>query len=662
MGVKLHKLRQGSSIERYINDLDTLARHLELPEQQKIHYFIFWLKPKLEQALLIRQLQTYDDAVIFAKRKHHFADTNCDTQLTDLLQEIHKEVSLKHTGTKQEPYSAPVHNTHTNYFQQNISLLQTDIQSLKDAINTPHTQYAAPLDTNPVALQQQLSNMKEDVKHLQQIKRPNIYSTPPGNYKSFRTTDGLVICRRCNQVGHAARACPENLRPLRAPTHYQNRRHNYVPSATSQHPHSSHAPNRPSNQYSQRPSYRSNTNRHDTMGYPYPRNATHTNSSRRPAFSFADQTDNKYEARTSNIPGPHNNYSNLIQNHALKDRQCLVSGTLDDKPITILIDTGSSINLLNEQLYYSLSFVPPLQPIQFSVSGADNRPLIALGITSLSIVINDNTFQVQLVITRNILFPVVLGIDFLQTHGGIINFPTSQLYLTTSSPTPVDQSINAKSIYNTYTPPIHAPTSYHPHPRITVPSNHPYHVINTAPVTISARTNTILTIPFTLPRSGNYLSELSAQSFADHPVHCTPVTINAANDNLPVHFINHSDRDVVVPKHTYVGAMEKVQDQTKITYLPMLPQNQLFNTHYPNVLPTVTYYPANANRCIPSFKKTQVCLDPVLLISPVPHLYNIALTLVMLNPSSKDSTSSNLLNRKLTLKLTPSRQGRHCTR
>ena len=58
MGVKLHKLRQESSIERYINDLDTLARHLELPEQQKIHYFIFGLKPKLKQALIIRQPQT----------------------------------------------------------------------------------------------------------------------------------------------------------------------------------------------------------------------------------------------------------------------------------------------------------------------------------------------------------------------------------------------------------------------------------------------------------------------------------------------------------------------------------------------------------------------------------------------------------------------------
>ena len=48
MRVKLHELRQGSSLEAYVNDIDNLARHLELPEQQKIHYFIFGLKPKLK--------------------------------------------------------------------------------------------------------------------------------------------------------------------------------------------------------------------------------------------------------------------------------------------------------------------------------------------------------------------------------------------------------------------------------------------------------------------------------------------------------------------------------------------------------------------------------------------------------------------------------------
>ena len=71
--------------------------------------------------------------------------------------------------------------------------------------------------------------MKEDIKHLQQMKWCNVYLTPPGHYRSFRTTDGLVICRRYNQVGYFARAWPANLPPPRAPTRYQNHRHNYVP-------------------------------------------------------------------------------------------------------------------------------------------------------------------------------------------------------------------------------------------------------------------------------------------------------------------------------------------------------------------------------------------------------------------------------------------------
>ena len=73
----------------------------------------------------------------------------------------------------------------------------------------------------------------------------------------------------------------------------------------------------------------------------------------------------------------------------------------------------------------------------------------------------------------------------------------------------------------------------------------------------------MMTNPCTLPRSGNSLFELSKQHFADQPVESTPVIINAENDNLPVHFINHSDRDVVVPKNTYVRAMEKVQESDR---------------------------------------------------------------------------------------------------
>ena len=185
MRVKLHELRQESSLETYINDLDTLARHLGLPKQQKILCFIFGLKPKLGRTVLIRQTPTYNNAVTFAKWKQHLADNDSDTQLMDLLQEICKEVTLKHTEIKQKPSSAPVHSTHTNHFQQNIFKLQTDIHFLKDAISPPHTQYAAPLYTNPVALQQQLSKMKAEIRHLQQMTHPNTYPASLGNYRSF---------------------------------------------------------------------------------------------------------------------------------------------------------------------------------------------------------------------------------------------------------------------------------------------------------------------------------------------------------------------------------------------------------------------------------------------------------------------------------------------
>ena len=160
---------------------------------------------------------------------------------------------------------------------------------------------------------------------------------------------------------------------------------------------------------------------------------------------------------------------------------------------------------------------------------------------------------------------MVWGIDFLQLHGGIISFPTNQLYLTNSSPKPADQPTNTNRIHNTYTPPIYMPNTYHPSSRIALYPNQPYHI--TEQFTIPTRANTMMTIPCALSRSGNSLLELPKQYFAEKPLDSTPVIINAENDNLPVHFINHSDHKVVIPKHSYAGAMEKGQKSNQDTLL-----------------------------------------------------------------------------------------------
>ena len=111
----------------------------------------------------------------------------------------------------------------------------------------------------------------------------------------------------------------------------------------------------------------------------------------------------------------------------------------------------------------------------------------------------------QLVVTKNILLPVVLGIDFLQTHVGVISFPTNQLYLTNPSPKPNDSPINTNHTHNTHTPPMHTRSTYHPNPRTFVHSNQPYHIIITEPVTIPPRRNAIMIItePVTIPPRRN---------------------------------------------------------------------------------------------------------------------------------------------------------------
>ena len=58
MRIKMQGLKKGSSLEEYINDLDNLIRHVQLPEQQKICYFIFGLRFILKQVLLIPQSQS----------------------------------------------------------------------------------------------------------------------------------------------------------------------------------------------------------------------------------------------------------------------------------------------------------------------------------------------------------------------------------------------------------------------------------------------------------------------------------------------------------------------------------------------------------------------------------------------------------------------------
>lgn len=98
----------------------------------------------------------------------------------------------------------------------------------------------------------------------------------------------------------------------------------------------------------------------------------------KPSSQFENQPNEKYQVMRSNIPSQPKNYYKVIQSHGLHEQQCLVSGKLDDKIISILMD-------FNRQNYewkmVLLTLFHTIQSIPFSVSGTGGKPLILLGNT-----------------------------------------------------------------------------------------------------------------------------------------------------------------------------------------------------------------------------------------------------------------------------------------
>ena len=78
--VDLFSTRQTDSLDEYIEKLDTLFNQLNTPVADRLHHFLFGLKTNLKNALLIRQPNTYDEAVTFARRKNRFS-TDTESEL-----------------------------------------------------------------------------------------------------------------------------------------------------------------------------------------------------------------------------------------------------------------------------------------------------------------------------------------------------------------------------------------------------------------------------------------------------------------------------------------------------------------------------------------------------------------------------------------------------
>ena len=154
-----------------------------------------------------------------------------------------------------------------------------------------------------IALQQQLSKTRAEIKQLQQAKRHSNYPNNPGTSINFRITDGQIICRRWNRVWYFARF------PHASNTLVVIRTKDLVMQAMK---------HRNICIHSQRVT--TLTILGDTTNHRITFIPDSQGNQPLPTPQFGNQPNEKYQGKTSNIPGHYSrNYSNVIQNHALQE-------------------------------------------------------------------------------------------------------------------------------------------------------------------------------------------------------------------------------------------------------------------------------------------------------------------------------------------------------
>ena len=130
---------------------------------------------------------------------------------------------------------------------------------------------------------------------------------------------------------------------------------------------------------------------------------------------------------------------------AVRPNAATTWGMVGECKVELMLDSGSSISLTQESVaaafsteYNTVSFGSKL----VSASG-DNIPV--LGCMTLSLCIGEVQASRPLVVVQSFIVPVILGLDFLQKHGMVLDFTSNPVKIS-SQPKERDYSDNVKTV------------------------------------------------------------------------------------------------------------------------------------------------------------------------------------------------------------------------
>ena len=117
---------------------------------------------------------------------------------------------------------------------------------------------------------------------------------------------------------------------------------------------------------------------------------------------------------------------------AIKSNAAITRGMLGKTEVDVMLDSGSSISLIQESIAMELSVKRTPPPVGLTLVSAAGDDIPVLGCITVPLCVETLQVTHPLIIVQSLIAPVILGLDFLQKHKLVLDFTSSPVKIINS--------------------------------------------------------------------------------------------------------------------------------------------------------------------------------------------------------------------------------------
>ena len=118
---------------------------------------------------------------------------------------------------------------------------------------------------------------------------------------------------------------------------------------------------------------------------------------------------------------------------AVRSSVALTRGLLDQKEVDLLVDSGSSISLIQESVATAYYRQIDRAPKGLELTSAEGKEIPVLGCITIPLCLGNLQVNHNFVVIPSLISPVILGIDFLQKYNLVLDFTSTPVGITSKA-------------------------------------------------------------------------------------------------------------------------------------------------------------------------------------------------------------------------------------